>query len=100
MLAFEVLRGWRLFELSHLGTHFAGLAIALALLGLGVAGTVLALLGPRRAVTGDWLASSGRGVRRGGCLLLCSRWARRASPCARSSPAGTRASSRGCCSST
>src|SRR5438105_2775139 len=41
MLAFEVLL-LRLFEFSH-WHYFAGLAIALALLGLGAAGTTLAL---------------------------------------------------------
>lgn len=43
VLAFEVLL-LRLFELSH-WHHFAGFAVSLALLGLGTAGTVLALLG-------------------------------------------------------
>ena len=56
-LAFEVLL-LRLFEYSH-WHHFAGLAIALALLGLGAAGTVLALLGPRPAVLSDrWFLGS------------------------------------------
>ena len=43
VLAFEVLL-LRQFEFSH-WHHFAGFAIALALLGLGAAGTVLALIG-------------------------------------------------------
>lgn len=43
MLAFEILL-LRLFEFSH-WHHFAGLAIALALLGLGAAGTTLAWAG-------------------------------------------------------
>jgi hypothetical protein len=48
----------RLFEYSH-WHHFAGLAVALALLGLGAAGTVLALLGPRPVVLGDgWLLAA------------------------------------------
>lgn len=51
MLAFEILL-LRLFEFSH-WHHFAGLAIALALLGLGAAGTTLALLGERAVRWGD-----------------------------------------------
>lgn len=51
VLAFEVLL-LRLFEFSH-WHHFAGLAIALALLGLGAAGTVLALAGERVLRLGD-----------------------------------------------
>lgn len=51
VLAFEVLL-LRLFEFSH-WHHFAGFAIALALLGLGAAGTVLALLGERPIRAGD-----------------------------------------------
>lgn len=51
VLAFEVLL-LRLFEFSH-WHHFAGLAIALALLGLGAAGTVLALAGERVPRLGD-----------------------------------------------
>jgi hypothetical protein len=59
MLSFEVLL-LRLFALSH-WHHFAGIAISLALLGLGAAGTTLALLGKRAAHWGDgWLL---------GCLL-------------------------------
>ena len=53
-LAFEVLL-LRLFEYSH-WHHFAGLAIALALLGLGAAGTVLALLGRSAIVVADGIA--------------------------------------------
>jgi hypothetical protein len=52
-LAFEVLL-LRLFEYSH-WHHFAGLAIALALLGLGAAGTVLALLGRSTIAVADGL---------------------------------------------
>lgn len=51
VLAFEVLL-LRLFEFSH-WHHFAGLAISLALLGLGTAGTVLALAGGRAVRMGD-----------------------------------------------
>ncbi|MDX1610056.1 MAG: hypothetical protein R3225_08045 [Halofilum sp. (in: g-proteobacteria)] len=51
VLAFEVLL-LRLFEFSH-WHHFAGFAIALALLGLGAAGTVLALAGGRAVRAGD-----------------------------------------------
>ena len=51
VLAFEVLL-LRLFEFSH-WHHFAGFAIALALLGLGAAGTVLALIGERAVRAGD-----------------------------------------------
>lgn len=51
VLAFEVLL-LRLFEFSH-WHHFAGFAIALALLGLGAAGTVLALAGQRAVRAGD-----------------------------------------------
>lgn len=45
LLGFEVIL-LRLFEFSH-WHHFAGLSISLALLGLGCAGTVLALFGDR-----------------------------------------------------
>jgi hypothetical protein len=56
-LAFEVLL-LRLFELSHWHS-FAGLAIGLALLGLGAAGTTLTLLGERIAHFDErWLAVS------------------------------------------
>lgn len=51
MLAFEILL-LRLFEFSH-WHHFAGFAIALALLGMGAAGTTLALLGRRAVKWGD-----------------------------------------------
>ena len=50
-LAFEILL-LRLFEFSH-WHYFAGFAIALALLGLGSAGTTLALLGSRPERWGD-----------------------------------------------
>jgi len=50
-LAFEILL-LRLFEFSH-WHYFAGFAIALALLGLGAAGTTLALLGARPGRWGD-----------------------------------------------
>ena len=50
-LAFEILL-LRLFEFSH-WHYFAGFAIALALLGLGAAGTTLALLGAGPARWGD-----------------------------------------------
>src|SRR5260370_17254749 len=50
-LAFEILL-LRLFEFSH-WHYFAGFAIALALLGLGAAGTTLALLGDRLQHWGD-----------------------------------------------
>jgi len=51
VLAFEVLL-LRLFEFSH-WHHFAGLVIALALLGFGAAGTTLSLLGSRVRKLGD-----------------------------------------------
>ncbi|RFF26694.1 MULTISPECIES: hypothetical protein [unclassified Wenzhouxiangella] len=51
LLGFEVIL-LRLFEFSH-WHHFAGLSISLALLGLGCAGTVLALLG-KRALGDGW----------------------------------------------
>jgi len=47
VLAFEIIL-LRLFEFSH-WHHFAGLAIALALLGFGASGTLLSLLGRRAA---------------------------------------------------
>jgi hypothetical protein len=54
VLAFEIVL-LRLFEFSH-WHHFAGLAIALALIGFGAAGTLLSLLGGRAAKLGDgWL---------------------------------------------
>jgi len=56
VLAFEVIL-LRLFEFSH-WHHFAGLSIALALLGLGAAGTVLALAGDRAVQAGSrWFVS-------------------------------------------
>jgi len=56
VLAFEVIL-LRLFEFSH-WHHFAGLSIALALLGLGTAGTVLALVGDRAVQAGSrWFVS-------------------------------------------
>lgn len=51
MLAFEILL-LRLFEFSH-WHYFAGFAIALALLGMGAAGTTLALLSRRALQWGD-----------------------------------------------
>lgn len=64
VLAFEVVL-LRLFEFSH-WHHFAGLSIALALLGMGTAGTVLALAGRRAVeagsrwfVTGMLIAAAG-----------------------------------------
>jgi len=51
MLGFEILL-LRLFEFSH-WHHFAGFAIALALLGMGAAGTTLALLSRRALQWGD-----------------------------------------------
>lgn len=57
VLAFEVVL-LRLFEFSH-WHHFAGLTIALALLGFGAAGTLLSLLGERAERLGDgWLSLS------------------------------------------
>lgn len=54
VLAFEIVL-LRLFAFSH-WHHFAGLAIALALLGFGAAGTALSLMGERAARLGDgWL---------------------------------------------
>lgn len=55
-LAFEILL-LRLFEFSH-WHHFAGFAIALALLGFGAAGTTLAVLGAHTPRLGEgWLLS-------------------------------------------
>jgi len=57
VLAFEVVL-LRLFEFSH-WHHFAGLTIALALLGFGAAGTTLSLLGRRTANFGNrWLLAA------------------------------------------
>src|SRR5258705_12330316 len=56
-LAFEILL-LRLFELSHWHA-FAGLAIGLALLGLGAAGTTLTLAGDRiQRADERWFAAS------------------------------------------
>jgi len=54
LLGFEVLL-LRLFEFSH-WHHFAGLSISLALLGLGCAGTVLAVVG-KRALDDRWFVA-------------------------------------------
>jgi hypothetical protein len=54
LLGFEVIL-LRLFEFSH-WHHFAGLSISLALLGMGCAGTLLALLGKRALGEGWFLA--------------------------------------------
>jgi hypothetical protein len=51
LLGFQVLL-LRLFEFSH-WHHFAGLSVSLALLGMGCAGTLLALLG-KRALSDAW----------------------------------------------
>ncbi|WP_323683200.1 hypothetical protein [Lamprobacter sp.] len=57
VLAFEILL-LRLFEFSH-WHHFAGLAIALALLGFGASGTLLSVIGERAGRFGDrWLVLS------------------------------------------
>lgn len=66
VLAFEVIL-LRLFEFSH-WHHFAGLSIALALLGLGCAGTLLALLGPR--AMGDRSFILGMLIAAGGFLFV------------------------------
>ncbi|GGX89469.1 hypothetical protein GCM10007160_16040 [Litchfieldella qijiaojingensis] len=68
LLALEVLL-LRLFEFSH-WYHFAGLAISLALLGLGAAGTTLALAGRYRFSRGDGWFLSGLGITGAGFLLL------------------------------
>ncbi|PXX96501.1 hypothetical protein [Halomonas sp. LBP4] len=68
LLALEVLL-LRLFEFSH-WYHFAGLAIALALLGLGTAGTTLALAGRYPFSRGDGWFLTGLGVTGAGFLLL------------------------------
>ena len=68
MLAFEVLL-LRLFEFSH-WHHFAGLAVALALLGLGAAGTVLTLLGERALRWGDGLLVAGMALQAAGLLVV------------------------------
>ncbi|WP_462320715.1 spermidine synthase family protein [Halochromatium sp.] len=57
VLAFEVVL-LRLFEFSH-WHHFAGLTIALALLGFGASGTLLSVIGERAGRFGDrWLVLS------------------------------------------
>ncbi|TFH88501.1 hypothetical protein EQG41_01300 [Billgrantia azerbaijanica] len=68
LLALEVLL-LRLFEFSH-WYHFAGLAISLALLGLGAAGTTLALAGRYRASRGDGWFLAGLAVAAVGFLLV------------------------------
>lgn len=68
MLAFEVLL-LRLFEFSH-WHHFAGFAVSLALLGLGAAGTVLALNGERALRLGDGWFLAGMALMGGGLLAL------------------------------
>lgn len=57
MLALEVLLV-RLFELSH-WHHFAGLAVSLALIGLGAAGSLLTLAGERGRRWGDTFLVAG-----------------------------------------
>jgi hypothetical protein len=59
----------RLFEFSH-WYHFAGLVISLALLGLGAAGTTLALAGRYRFSRGDGWFLAGLLITAAGCLLL------------------------------
>ena len=57
VLAFEIVL-LRLFEFSH-WHHFAGLTIALALLGFGASGTLLSVIGERAGRFGDrWLVLS------------------------------------------
>lgn len=68
LLALEVLL-LRLFEFSH-WYHFAGLAVSLALLGLGAAGTTLALAGRYRIARGDAWFTTGLLVTAAGFLLL------------------------------
>lgn len=67
VLAFEILL-LRLFEFSH-WHHFAGLAVSLALLGLGAAGTTLALLGARATRAGDTWFLAGLLLTAAGLLL-------------------------------
>lgn len=68
MLAFEVLLV-RLFEFSH-WHHFAGLTISLALLGLGAAGTFLALRGRHRPPHGDGVLIAGAAIQAAGTLVV------------------------------
>lgn len=68
MLAFEVLL-LRLFEFSH-WHHFAGFALSLALLGLGSAGTVLALAGRRAQAMGDGWFLGGLALMAAGLLSV------------------------------
>lgn len=70
VLAFEVLL-LRLFAFSH-WHHFAGFAVALALLGLGAAGAVLTIAGERSVRHGDgWFLS---GLLASGAGLLLVLW--------------------------
>lgn len=68
LLALEVLL-LRLFEFSH-WYHFAGLAVSLAVLGLGAAGTTLALAGRYRITRGDAWFTTGLLITAAGFLLL------------------------------
>lgn len=68
VLAFEIAL-LRLFEFSH-WHHFAGLSIALALLGLGAAGTVLALVGQRALAGGDCWFGAGMLIAAAGFVLV------------------------------
>lgn len=68
MLAFEVLLV-RLFEFSH-WHHFAGLTISLALLGLGAAGTFLAMRGGRESAGGDGVLVAGTAIQAAGILAV------------------------------
>ncbi|XKE44863.1 hypothetical protein LG302_16020 [Halomonas organivorans] len=68
LLALEVLL-LRLFAFSH-WHHFAGLAVSLALLGLGTAGTILTLAGRHRASRGDGWFLAGLLVTGIGLLLV------------------------------
>ncbi|HSH41513.1 MAG TPA: hypothetical protein VK973_05235, partial [Arenicellales bacterium] len=68
MLAFEVLLV-RLFEFSH-WHHFAGLTISLALLGMGAAGSYLALRRRPAAGDGDGPMVAGAAIQAGGTLAV------------------------------
>lgn len=68
VLAFEILL-LRLFEFSH-WHHFAGLAVSLALLGFGAAGTTLALAGERATRRPDAWFLAGLLVAAAGLLLV------------------------------